>query len=102
MQNVMGAYTESTSVAKAYAAANAKREGFDFLIPVYSGMPGDEISILADINRSGTVDGADASLLCSHLAGTGVLWDKKTVSVDVNGDGRVDNADLVTVLRKIR
>ncbi len=102
MQNVMGAYTESKSVAKAYAAANAKGKAFEFLIPVYSGMKGDETAVLADINRSGRVDTADASLLCSHLAGTGALWNKKTVSVDVNGDGRVDNADLVMLLRKIR
>ncbi|MBQ5809378.1 MAG: dockerin type I repeat-containing protein, partial [Clostridia bacterium] len=57
---------------------------------------------LADINRSGTVDNGDAALLCSHLAGTGALADKRNASVDVNGDGKVDNADLVAVLRKMR
>ena len=102
MQNVMGAYTESKSVAKAYAAANATGKAFEFLIPVYSGMSGDETAVLADIDRSGNVDTADALLLCSHLAGTGALWDKMSVSLDVNRDGRVDNADLVVILRKMR
>ena len=102
MQNVMGAYTESKSVAKAYAAANATGKAFEFLIPVYSGLSGDETAVLADIDRSGNVDTADALLLCSHLAGTGALWDKMSVSLDVNRDGRVDNADLVVILRKMR
>ena len=101
MQNVMGAYTESRSVAKAYSSANAKGKSFAFLIPVYAGMSGDEAAYLADINRSGDIDGKDASLLCAHLAGEGTLRDKRTASVDVNSDGRVNNADLVEILRKM-
>lgn len=99
MQNVMGAYTESGSVSAAYSAAGIKHGAFTFLIPVYSGMSGDEREVLCDIDRNGTVDAKDAEQLCSHLAKTGALLDKKTVSVDVNGDGKVDNADLVTILR---
>ena len=101
MQNVMGAYTESKSVARAYSEANAKSKAFEFLIPVYSGMSGDETAYIADINRSGAVDGTDAALLCSHLAGTGDLADKRKASVDVNSDGSVNNADLVELLRKM-
>ncbi len=102
MQNVMGAYTESASVARAYGEANAKYSAFRFLIPVYSGMPGDETAVLADVDRNGYVDKSDADLLCGHVAGTGVLWDKRTASLDVNRDGRVDNADVIATLRKAR
>jgi len=102
MQNVMGAYTESASVSAAYGAAGIKSRGFSFLIPVYSGMYGDEVTVLADMDKNGRVDEADAELLCGRIAGTGALWDKKTVTVDVNGDGSVDNGDLVALLRKMR
>lgn len=102
MQNVMGAYTESASVSAAYGAAGIKSRGFSFLIPVYSGMYGDEVAVLADMDKNGRVDEADAELLCGRIAGTGALWDKKTVTVDVNGDGSVDNGDLVALLRKMR
>ena len=102
MQNVLGAYTESASVSTAYGAVGIKSRGFSFLIPVYSGMYGDEVAVLADMDKNGRVDEADAELRCGRIAGTGALWDKKTVTVDVNGDGSVDNGDLVALLRKMR
>ncbi|MBQ2733276.1 MAG: hypothetical protein IJF74_03880 [Clostridia bacterium] len=98
MQNVMGAYTESESVAGAYTAANAKWNEFSFLIPVYSDMPGDELAVLADINRNGRVSTADADLLCYYIAGMDVLKDRSLASIDLNGDGKVDREDIVIVL----
>ena len=99
MQNLLGAYLESESVAKAYASAGSTDSSFTFLIPVYSGMSGDETSFMCDINRNGSVNGTDSELYCSYLTGDGTLSDKRFSSLDVNGDGKCDNRDLVIILR---
>ena len=99
MQNLLGAYLESESVAKAYAGVGATHSAFTFLIPVYSGMSGDELYYMCDINRSGAVNSTDAELYCSYLTGDGTLSGKRFSSLDVNGDGRCDNRDLVAILR---
>lgn len=100
MQNVMGAYTESIAVSKAYSASDSTEGAFSFLIPVYSGMPGDDIKVMADVNRDGVCNSADVSDFCGYIVSNGSLAHKNGSSLDINGDGVINNRDAAEIAKR--
>ena len=53
---------------------------------------------LGDVDMNGTLDAADAQLLCNYAIGAATLTDKQLALADMNADGVIDSTDAYLIL----
>ena len=53
---------------------------------------------LGDVDMNGTLDAADAQLLCNYAIGAATLTDKQLALADLNADGVIDSTDAYLIL----
>ena len=56
--------------------------------------------MLGDINKDGTIDATDLTLLQNYLLGNGSINKGDAILADLNYDGVVDTFDLVVLRQK--